>query len=232
MADDFGGPVGIAQAVELIPGAEYIATVTVSVVPSAPQVQLRVAGAEIGDRTFVDFTGQQVLELHFIATAAAHEIQLEPLGWNLGGNLIVRTIYIHEAAYRGMFFTGASGGATPFYITGSSSASNSKITNPGRVESWPKLTFEGPLSTWRVNLAGGLVASDEPLLDGDQLVVDYEDKSAIRIRAGVRENVTPTLSSVDFRPVPKKQTVSLNAVLVGDGGMLVSIVPKNFRAWG
>jgi len=70
-------------------------------------------------------------------------------------------------------------------------------------------------------IAGAVLVIDtDPTVQRATLTVD-----------GVDTTVTRDLVGVDWRPVPSGGSVSLDVTLIGTGSLVVSFMPRFFRAW-
>jgi hypothetical protein len=131
------------------------------------------------------------------------------------------------------FFGGATGLAPDFVISSDYSTANATFDNPGNVDAWPTYILAGPLS-YSIRTGGGLIEGPA-LAVGDTLVIRTEQRyqDAILTRAdGSVTNITPDLTSIDFRPIPKGGSVPLMLTTTGSGSVTVIVEPRYTRAYG
>jgi hypothetical protein len=120
-----------------------------------------------------------------------------------------------------------------FNLMSSSTVASAAVSNSGDVEAWPKYTITGPVSEFSATISGGIVSSVTNVVDGAVLVIDTDPavQRAVLTVAGVDSTVTRDLVGVDWRPVPAGGSVSLDVTLQGTGSLVVSFLPRFYRAW-
>ncbi|TFD61134.1 hypothetical protein E3T43_01300 [Cryobacterium sp. Hh7] len=120
-----------------------------------------------------------------------------------------------------------------FNLMSSSTVASATVSNPGDVEAWPKYTITGPVSEFSSTISGGVVSSVTNVIDGAVLVIDTDPTVQIATLTvgGVVTNVTRDLVGVDWRPVPAGGSVALDVTLIGTGSLVVSFLPRFYRAW-
>jgi hypothetical protein len=120
-----------------------------------------------------------------------------------------------------------------FNLMSSSTVASATVANSGDVEAWPKYTITGPVSEFSATISGGIVSSVTNVVDGAVLVIDTDPtvQRAVLTVAGVASTVTRDLVGVDWRPVPAGGEVSLDVTLQGTGSLVVSFLPRFYRAW-
>lgn len=138
------------------------------------------------------------------------------------------------------FFNG--GAAPPFNLQPGSPGSttvvadtaNLGVSNPGDLDAWPLYTITGPVSSFSVTINGHTVSGAINVVAGATLVVDTDparQTAFLTTAAGVRTNVTPQLTAVDFAPIDKGASAVIAASAVGTGALVVSFYPRYKRAW-
>ena len=120
-----------------------------------------------------------------------------------------------------------------FNLMSSSTVASATVANSGDVEAWPQYTITGPVSEFSATISGGVVSSITDVIDGAVLVIDTDPtvQRAILTVSSVDTNVTRDLVGVDWRPIPAGGSVSLDVTLIGTGSLLVSFLPRFYRAW-
>jgi hypothetical protein len=120
-----------------------------------------------------------------------------------------------------------------FNLMSSNTVSSATISNSGDVEAWPLYTITGPVSEFSATISGGVVSSNTNVVDGAVLVINTDPtvQTATLTVGGVSTIVTRDLVGVDWRPVPAGGSVSLDVTLIGTGSLVVSFLPRFYRAW-
>ena len=120
-----------------------------------------------------------------------------------------------------------------FNLMSSNTVDSATVANPGDVDAWPKYTITGPASEFSATISGGIVSSTTEVIAGAVLVIDTDPtvQRAVLTVAGVDSTVTRDLVGVNWRPVPSGGSVSLDVSLIGTGSLVVSFMPRFFRAW-
>lgn len=120
-----------------------------------------------------------------------------------------------------------------FNLMSSSTVDSATVANPGDIDAWPKYTITGPVSEFSATISGGMVSATTEVIAGAVLVIDTDPtvQRATLTVDGVDTTVTRDLVGVDWRPVPSGGSVSLDVTLIGTGSLVVSFMPRFFRAW-
>lgn len=134
------------------------------------------------------------------------------------------------------FFNG--GAAPPFNLASSSTVVNPDgaslgLTNPGDVDAWPVYTLLGPVSDFSATINGHTVAGTFTCPAGASVVIDSDParQTAFLYQGTIGQNISPSLTSVDFAPIPKGGAATITASVTGTGSMTVSFYPRYKRAW-
>ncbi|MBB5748531.1 hypothetical protein GGQ69_000820 [Micrococcus sp. TA1] len=120
-------------------------------------------------------------------------------------------------------------GAPPFAISAGTSIASAEITNPGDVEAWVLWSVTGPASNIRLGVGGREVTFPGELLEGQTLTINTDPQDQLAYRNGV--DVTDSLGSYQFAPIPAAGSTKLDLSLDGPGTVKASFVPRYFRAW-
>lgn len=133
-----------------------------------------------------------------------------------------------------------AGVETPFFepnpthvlnIMSSNTVASASISNPGDVDAWAEYLVNGPATAFSVTIDDGTVAGSIVVPTGEVLTVDTRPTAQVAMISTSSSPVTRDLSQVDWRPVPKGESVDLDVVLNGTGSIIVRIVPRYLRGW-
>jgi len=128
------------------------------------------------------------------------------------------------------FFGGiGSPGGPPFYISSDALVENATVYNEGDVDTWPRITFEGPFTNVEVTINGFTIAYAPDIAAGSKLVVDTDPTVQGAFLNGTR--VTNQLSPRQFAPLPARSQVPVTLNVTGTGTVSMEFTPLFRRAW-
>lgn len=131
--------------------------------------------------------------------------------------------------------TTTPGDGPPFGISDEKDVSTATITNPGDVETWPTWIYRGPATSASVGVDGEVVDIPIALLADESITLNldpYEQTAIKRTALGVETDVTDSLGTFDFSPIPPGEDVALDITLVGTGGGSVELQLTPMFEWG
>jgi len=132
-----------------------------------------------------------------------------------------------------------AGAAPPFYLAKSTTTvvnadtTTLGLTNSGDVDAWPVYTFVGPITSFSATINGHTIAGTLNCPSGSTVVIDTDParQTAFLYTGTVATNITPSLTAVDFAPIPKGGAATISASVVGSGSLTVTFYPRYKRAW-
>lgn len=151
--------------------------------------------------------------------------------WYLGP--LVEHEFTDAAGARRGFYPGP--GETGFYLAPATFTGAATVRNPGDVDAWPIWVLQGPVSEFRIEVGGRVIAGRFDIPSGATLRIDTrpQRKSAmLTSAAGLVTNVSPQLGQVQFARIPDGEAVPVSVVIAGTGRALVQLHPRYFMAWG
>jgi hypothetical protein len=119
-------------------------------------------------------------------------------------------------------------------ISASNTTGTATLSNPGDEPAWPVYRIEGGATSYAVTVGDATVSGAISVPVGASLRIDSAAQVALlRDTYGLVTNVTPLLSSIDFRPIPPGAAVPVNIALTGALGatLAVEFSPLYRRAW-
>lgn len=139
-----------------------------------------------------------------------------------------------QGAEQKQFFGGGDPGsaetAPAFYISRGSSFATASISNDGDVEAWPVWTISGPCTSATVGVGTDTITIPVTLTAGQSITLDTDP----RVQQAFRETgaeVTASLSSFNFAPIPEGEERPLNVTMTGAGTISATITPRFFTAF-
>lgn len=104
----------------------------------------------------------------------------------------------------------------PWAINAASASGQRKVTNPGTEDAWARHLIEGPALSWAIDVGGGIISSDHPLLEGQSVSIDTDlAKLTVVDEDGV--NVYGNLDQDVFAPIPAGVDVPISWSMEGFG---------------
>ncbi|NKG21114.1 hypothetical protein [Paeniglutamicibacter terrestris] len=116
------------------------------------------------------------------------------------------------------------------FLSSANRLEDATITNTGDLEAWPVWTIHGPMTSATVGVAGRTVTAPITLAtSNDVLVIDTDPTVQMAWKNGV--DVTSSLGTANFAPIPAGENRKLQLSLVGTGAVAVELRPRFRRAW-
>lgn len=124
-------------------------------------------------------------------------------------------------------------GAPDFFISGSSTIGEARVTNDGDVPAHPRWDLEGGadggISEASVTVAGKEIGIPFPIAEGSRLVIHTDPRVQVATLDGV--DVTGDLDPWGFGEIPAGDNVPLTISITGNGTVQASFTPLYYRAW-